>query len=245
MNVLERATAAQRDWERVPIDDRVAICLRMKDWMVAHADEIGAEISREMGRPIAYTPNEIRRGFAERTSHMAAIAPDCLADLDAGSKDGFRRFIRREPLGVVLVLAPWNYPYLASVNGVVPAVLAGNSVVLKVSSQTPTVAHRYADAFAAAGLHDDVFQLVEVGHDETAEMIADPRVGFVAFTGSVAGGHAVVRAAANRFIATNLELGGKDPAYVRADAPLAAVVLRRRTDLRRPLRVRRLRRRLR
>jgi acyl-CoA reductase-like NAD-dependent aldehyde dehydrogenase len=156
---------------------------------------------------------------------MAAIAPACLADLPAPPTAGFERFIRKDPLGVVLVLAPWNYPYLASVNGVVPALLAGNSVILKVSSQTPTVAHRYAEAFAAAGLPDGVFQYVEVDHDETAQMIADPRVAFVAFTGSVPGGHAVVRAAANRFIATNLELGGKDPAYVRADAhPLDATI---------------------
>lgn len=222
--VLERAVAAQREWRTVPLDDRIAICLRMKDWMVANADAIGVEISEEMGRPIAYSPNEIRRGFAERAEHMATIASVCLADLDAGPTEGFRRFIRRDPLGVVLVLAPWNYPYLASVNGVVPALLAGNSVVLKMSSQTPTVAHRYAAAFAAAGLPDGVFQYVEGSHDDTARFIADERVGFVAFTGSVPGGHAVVRAASERFVNMNLELGGKDPAYVRADAPLEATI---------------------
>lgn len=223
-DILERAVVAQRAWRHVPLDERIAICVRMKDWMVARADEIGIEISREMGRPIAYSPNEIRGGFAERAEHMARIAPACLADLDAGPKEGFRRFIRKEPLGVVLVLAPWNYPYLASVNGVVPALLAGNSVVLKMSSQTPTVAHRFAEALAAAGLPDGVFQYVECSHDETAELIGDPRVAFVAFTGSVPGGHAVVRAAANKFIGTNLELGGKDPAYVCADAPIEATV---------------------
>src|SRR3954468_1506219 len=190
-DVLEQAMAAQREWRHVPLEERIGICLRMKDWMVDHADEIGIEISREMGRPVAYSANEIRGGFAERAEHMAAIAPACLADLDAGPKEGFRRFIRKEPLGVVLVLAPWNYPYLASVNGVVPALLAGNSVVLKMSSQTPTVAHRYAAAFAVAGLPDGVFQYVEVDHDATAELIADRRVDFVAFTGSVPGGHAV------------------------------------------------------
>ena len=222
--ILARAVDAQRAWRQLPLAERIAISDRMAEWMVDHADDIGAEISREMGRPIAYSPNEIRRGFAERAAHMAAIAPGCLADLEAEPKPGFRRFIRREPLGVVLVLAPWNYPYLASVNGVVPALLAGNSVVLKVSSQTPTVARRYADAFAAAGLPDGVFQHVETDHDGVARLIADDRVAFVAFTGSVPGGHAVVEAARKRFIATNLELGGKDPAYVRADAPLEATV---------------------
>jgi len=223
-DVLDRAVRAQREWRLSSLEERIDVVTRMTEWMVARADEIGAEISTEMGRPIAYSPNEIRRGFAERAAHMAAIAPDCLADLDAGPKDGFRRFIRRDPLGVVLVLAPWNYPYLASVNGVVPALLAGNAVVLKMSSQTPTVAHRYAAAFAAAGLPGGVFQYVEASHEETAALIADERVGFVAFTGSVPGGRSVVRAAANRFVNVNLELGGKDPAYVRRDAPLPATI---------------------
>jgi acyl-CoA reductase-like NAD-dependent aldehyde dehydrogenase len=124
----------------------------------------------------------------------------------------------------VLVLAPWNYPYLASVNAVVPAILAGNSVILKVAQQTPRVAERYAAAFAAAGLPDDVFQYLHADHDQVASMIRDPRIAFVAFTGSVAGGHAVQHAAAGRFIAANLELGGKDPAYVRPDADLESTV---------------------
>ena len=139
-------------------------------------------------------------------------------------KDGFRRFIRREPLGVVLVMAPWNYPYLASVNAVVPAIVAGNSVILKVSQQTPRVAERYAEAFADAGLPDGVFQYLHASHDDLARLIADPRIRFVSFTGSVAGGAAVQRAASGQFIATNLELGGKDPAYVRPDAPLEATI---------------------
>jgi acyl-CoA reductase-like NAD-dependent aldehyde dehydrogenase len=92
------------------------------------------------------------------------------------------------------------------------------------AQQTPRVAERYAEAFAAAGLPEGVFQYLHASHDEVARVIADPRVGYVAFTGSVGGGHAVQRAAAGRFIPTGLELGGKDPAYVRADAPLQATV---------------------
>ena len=184
---------------------------------------------------------------------MIDVAADALADDVMEPKDGFRRFIRREPLGVVLVMAPWNYPYLASVNTVVPAIVAGNSVILKVSQQTPRVAERYAEAFRDAGLPDGVFQYLHASHDDVAGMIADRRIRFVAFTGSVAGGQAVQRAASEQFIATNLELGGKDPAYVRADAPLEAhdreprrrrvlqcrpIVLRGRADLRAPGRLR-------
>jgi acyl-CoA reductase-like NAD-dependent aldehyde dehydrogenase len=106
----------------------------------------------------------------------------------------------------------------------VPALLAGNGVILKMAQQTPLVAERYAEAFLAAGLPEGVFQYLHADHDRVARMIGDARVGFVAFTGSVGGGHAVQRAAAARFVATGLELGGKDPAYVRADAPLPATV---------------------
>jgi acyl-CoA reductase-like NAD-dependent aldehyde dehydrogenase len=148
---------------------------------------------------------------------MIAIAPGALADLNEGTG----RFIRRQPLGVVLVLAPWNYPWLSSVNAIVPALVAGNAVVLKSSSQTPLVSDRYREAAVTAGL--PLFT-VDTDHDGVAELIGDERVGFVAFTGSVSGGHAVQRAVANRFIAANLELGGKDPAYVRADADVPETV---------------------
>ena len=232
---LERAARAQRTWKETPLAERAAICERMVRWMVDRADEIGVELTRQMGRPIAHTPFEIRRGFQERARYMIAIAGDALADIEVPCPEradasrraaaaGFRRFIRREPLGVVLVLAPWNYPYLTSVNAVVPALLAGNAVVLKMSQQTPLVASRYAEGFAAAGLPPGVFEIVHADHDAVMRMIGDPRVSFVSFTGSVEGGRAVQQAAARRFIGTNLELGGKDPAYVRADAPLAHTI---------------------
>jgi acyl-CoA reductase-like NAD-dependent aldehyde dehydrogenase len=222
--VLERATAAQKRWKQVPVPERVAVCRRMTEWCVARADLLGEELTRQMGRPIAYSPNEIRRGFSERAQYMCDIAEQALLEVRIPEKAGFARFIRREPHGVVLVVAPWNYPWLTSVNAVVPALLAGNSVILKMAQQTPRVAERYAEAFAAAALPEGVFQYLHASHDEVARVIADPRVGYVAFTGSVGGGHAVQRAAAARFIPTGLELGGKDPAYVRADAPLQATV---------------------
>lgn len=221
---LAKSVAAQTEWRRIPVSERAAICLRMKDWLVENSDEIGKELTWQIGRPIAYSPFELRRGFNERVNFMCEIAERELTDIAIEPKENFRRFIRREPVGTVLVLAPWNYPWLASVNAVVPAILAGNSVVLKIAPQTPLVAERYAEAFAAAGLPEGVFQFLHIDHDQVAEVIKDPRIGFVAFTGSVAGGHAVQRAASQRFIATGLELGGKDPAYVRSDANLAAAI---------------------
>src|SRR5436190_10368673 len=221
---LARAVGAQAKWQRVPVAERVAIVRKMVEWCVARAERIGEELTRQMGRPIAYTPNEIRRGFQERALYMAGIAERGLADVPVEAKDGFQRFIRREPLGVVLVVAPWNYPWLTSVNAVVPALLAGNAVILKMAQQTPLVAERYAEAFKAAGLPEGVFQYLHLDHAQTPKVIGDPRIRFVAFTGSVEGGHAVQRAASERFIATGLELGGKDPAYVRADANLSSAI---------------------
>jgi acyl-CoA reductase-like NAD-dependent aldehyde dehydrogenase len=221
---LGAAVTAQRRWGKTPVEEKAAICRRMVDWCIARAAQLGEELTWQMGRPITQSPGEIGRGFRERALYLAEIAPQALADLAVEPREGFRRFIRHEPLGVVLVVAPWNYPWLTSVNAVVAALLAGNAVILKIAQQTPLVAERYAEAFAAAGLPDGVFQYLHLDHAQTARLIADPRVGFVAFTGSVAGGHAVQRAAAGRFIGTGLELGGKDPAYVRADAPLAAAV---------------------
>src|SRR5262245_629557 len=223
-NALAAAVRAQSDWKRRPVLERVEIVRRMVAWCMARAEELGAELSWQMGRPLAQSPNEIRRGFQERALYLCGIAAQALADVRTDEKAGFERFIRREPLGVVLVVAPWNYPWLTSVNAVVPALLAGNSVILKMAAQTPVVAERYAEAFKAAGLPQGVFQFLHLDHAATARVIADARIGYVAFTGSVAGGQAVQRAAAGRFVGTGLELGGKDPAYVRPDAPLAATV---------------------
>jgi acyl-CoA reductase-like NAD-dependent aldehyde dehydrogenase len=176
-----------------------------------------------MGRPIRYAGNEVR-GTLERARYMIDVAPEALADLDVGARAGFTRFIRREPLGVVFTVAAWNYPYLIAVNSVVPAIMAGNAVVLKHSAQTPLCAERFADCFREAGLPEGVFQVLHLSHEHTERVAKDARVAFVAFTGSVAGGHAIQRAVADRFIGTGLELGGCDPAYVRHDANVAHAI---------------------
>jgi acyl-CoA reductase-like NAD-dependent aldehyde dehydrogenase len=217
---LSRAAAAQREWRAVPLAERMAVCARVVDAFVARRDEIAREISWQMGRPIAHAPGEVR-GFEERARQLIALAPEALADLDPGPKPGFRRMIRREPLGVVLQIAPWNYPYLVVVNTLVPALLAGNALVLKHAPQTPLCAERLAEACAGAGLPEGVFQFLHMSHAVCARAIRDPRVAFVSFTGSVRGGREVQRTAWERFIGVGLELGGKDPAYVRADADLA------------------------
>jgi acyl-CoA reductase-like NAD-dependent aldehyde dehydrogenase len=220
---LAAARRAQAGWRRVPVAERATLIERFVAAFEGKSGAIAEEISRQMGRPIKYSPGEVR-GLAERARYMAGIAGEALADLRIEPKAGFTRFIRHEPVGVVFVVAPWNYPYLTAVNAIVPAILAGNAVILKHSHQTPLCAERFAEAFAAAGLPQGVFQYLHLDHADSERIIAGDAVDFVAFTGSVPGGHAVVRAASGRFVGTGLELGGKDPAYVRADADLPHAV---------------------
>lgn len=220
---LAKAELAQQTWKQTPLCERIAIGRRAIEAFAAREAQLAEELCWMMGRPIRYAAGEIR-GFVERASHMADIAEGSLADIRLPEKAGFTRFIRREPLGLALVIAPWNYPYLTAVNAVMPALLAGNVVLLKHSAQTPLCAERMVEAFAEAGLPEGVFQYLHLSHGETEALIRSPSINHVAFTGSVPGGAMVERAAAGRFISVGLELGGKDPAYVRADADLQHAV---------------------
>jgi acyl-CoA reductase-like NAD-dependent aldehyde dehydrogenase len=216
---LAAARAAQLAWSAWPIGERCAVLGKAVDAFVAKTPDISAEISWQMGRPIRHTPGEVR-GFEERSRHMLALAPEALAPIRPDEKAGFARQIKRVPLGVVAVVAPWNYPYLTAVNAVMPALIAGNAVVLKHSHQTPLCAERFYEAFVHAGVPPGVFQYLHLSHPDTARLVGDARVASVCFTGSVSGGHAIVAATARGFATSGLELGGKDPAYVRADADL-------------------------
>ena len=216
---LDRARAAFSRWQATPLAQRIAICQRFVAAFTGKREAIAAELTAQMGRPISHAPGEIG-GVEERALAMIEIAQEALAPVRPAPRQGFTRYVTREPLGLVFVIGAWNYPYLITVNSVVPALLAGNVVVLKQASQTLLCAERFAEAFAEAGLPEDVFQVLHLGNDAAERVIADPRVDFIAFTGSVAVGHRVVGAAAGRFAGTGLELGGKDPAYVRTDADL-------------------------
>jgi acyl-CoA reductase-like NAD-dependent aldehyde dehydrogenase len=222
-HAVERGRRAQQEWRRVSLGQRCQLAREFVERFAARKEQIASELTWQIGRPIRYTPGEVR-GLSERATYMTEVAPEALADLDVGPKPGFSRFIRREPLGVVLVLAPWNYPYLTAVNSVVPALIAGNAVILKHSDQTPLCAERFLDAISEAGFPEHIFQVVHSDHGSIGSLIASGSVDFVAFTGSVAGGDAVARAAAVRRVPIGLELGGKDPAYVRPDADFKAAV---------------------
>jgi acyl-CoA reductase-like NAD-dependent aldehyde dehydrogenase len=220
---LDSARPAQRAWASLPLTTRCEVLGRAVDAFVAKASDIAPEITWQMGRPIRDAPGEIR-GFEERARYMLGLAPEALASIEPGPKPGFQRRIKRVPLGVVAVVAPWNYPYLTAVNAVLPALIAGNAVVLKHSHQTPLCAERFLEAFMSAGVPMGVFQYLHLSHAATASLMGDRRIASVCFTGSVSGGRAVVAATSAGFAISGLELGGKDPAYVRADANLAHAI---------------------
>lgn len=220
---LARARLAQTEWARTPLAERAARCGAAVDAMNAMAAEIVPELAWQMGRPVRYGAGELR-GFTERSRYMVDIAAGALAPVEVGDKPGFERFIERVPLGLVLVVAPWNYPFLTAVNTIVPALMAGNAVVLKHASQTLLVGERFQAAFDRAGLPAGLFTNLVMTHEQTARIIAAGALDQVNFTGSVDGGRQIERAAAGTFTGIGLELGGKDPAYVRADAPMAHTV---------------------
>ena len=219
-NVLARAAAEATRLAATSIQQRATLCQRAVEIMQQRRDRIAAEITCMMGKPRAQAAAEVD-GMAARARHMIAIAPEALAEQRVAGRDGYDRRIQRVPLGVVLNMPAWNYPLLTCVNALIPALLAGNAVVLKHSTRSLLCGEHFADAFTAAGAAPGVVQAVCCDHARAAWMVADRRVGYVAFTGSVAGGRAIYRTVGrSRFIDVGLELGGKDAAYVAPDADI-------------------------
>jgi acyl-CoA reductase-like NAD-dependent aldehyde dehydrogenase len=218
-SAIVAARKAQAEWARVGIAERARLCSAAVDAMLAMRGEIAPELSWQMGRPIKYAGGELG-GFEERARHMIAIADEALAPLIPAAKDGFKRYVRRDSAGIVLTVAPWNYPYLTAVNSVIPALMAGNAVILKHAAQTILAGDRFQAAMDTAGLPKGLFRTLTLSHDDTLMLIASGKLDQVCFTGSVAAGKAIEQAAAGTFTGVGLELGGKDPAYVRADVDL-------------------------
>ncbi|MBD3786985.1 MAG: aldehyde dehydrogenase family protein [Sphingomonadales bacterium] len=220
--VVARARAAQGAWAARPLAERIALVRAGVAKLNEMKDQVVEELAWQMGRPTRFGGEF--GGVNDRTDYMAQIAETALAPMVIEDSERFTRQILREPVGVVFIVAPWNYPYLTTINTLVPALIAGNTVVLKAASQTMLVGERLAQAFHAAGIPEDVFQNVTLPHDVTEALIGQRAFNFVNFTGSVKGGQAIERAAAGTFTGLGLELGGKDPGYVAADADLDAAV---------------------
>ncbi len=215
---LTAARAALPKWRAAPVAERGRYMLAFLDALLSMNDDIATELAWQMGRPVRYGGE--KGGAEERVRAIVALAEEALQPYYPPEKPGFRRYIAREPLGIIMVIAPWNYPYLTSINTIVPALMAGNAVILKHAAQTLLVGERIAEAFRQAGLPKGLFHNLVLSHQQTEKLIASGRVDHINFTGSVAGGRAIERAASGTFASLGLELGGKDPAYVRADAKL-------------------------
>ncbi|HVH45705.1 MAG TPA: aldehyde dehydrogenase family protein [Labilithrix sp.] len=221
--ILDEARKAAQELARLSIEERVALCDRALAKLEARTEEVATDITRQMGKPLSQARGEVS-GMAGRWRHVMAIAKESLADVVLPPKEGFERRIAKEPLGVVLDLPAWNYPLLTAVNAIVPAVLAGNAVVVKHSPRTPLCGEHFARAFAEAGGPKGAVQAVFFDYDRTERLVADPRIDHVLFTGSVHGGHRIQAAAKDRFLHVGLELGGNDPAYAAADCDVEKTV---------------------
>ncbi|MBC2804757.1 aldehyde dehydrogenase family protein [Rhizobium leguminosarum bv. viciae] len=219
-DVVARARKAQKAWAKRPLEERVQLVLKGAARLNEMSDVVVPELAWQMGRPVKYGGEY--KGFNERSNYVASIAADALAPVVVEESERFERRIEREAHGVVFVVAPWNYPYMTAINTIAPALMAGNTVVLKHASQTLLVGERLVQAFIEAGVPEDVFQNVFLDHETTSALIAAGSFNFVNFTGSVEGGRSMERAAAGTFTGLGLELGGKDPGYVMEDADLEA-----------------------
>ena len=218
--VIEISRKSQPAWSKRPIEERIDLVLAGVAEMGQMNDVVVPELAKMMGRPVRYGGEF--KGFEERAHYMAKIASQSLQVIDAGDDADFKRYIRRIPHGVVFVIAPWNYPYMTAINTIAPALIAGNSVILKHSTQTLLVGERLASAFHSAGVPKDVFQNVFLDHEITKQLIAENSFDFINFTGSVPAGASIEKAAAGTFTGVGTELGGKDPGYVMEDADLEA-----------------------
>ena len=221
---IEKAHQAHLQWRETSLDDRIDAIQQFIGAIQNNSENIAKEITLQMGKPLEQAKGEVS-GLIQRAEHMCAIAPEVLSTETLPELAGFHRMISREPVGVVLDIAAWNYPLLVAVNAVVPAVLAGNAVLIKHSPRTPRCAEHFVEAFGAANIPNDLVQSLHVDHLTCAQVMRHPAIGAVSFTGSVRGGREVYKeVATHRFIDVGLELGGKDPAYVCDDADLSFAV---------------------
>ena len=220
---LKKSRMAQRQWAEFSLVEKAHVCRKAIDYFIDNKATIGQQITQQMGRPIAYSPNEVN-GLAERANGMIDLAPEALADTVIEDNSHKRRLIRKHPLGTLLIIAPWNYPLLTTANSVFAGLMTGNSIILKPSIQTPLVAEHFVNSFGAAGAPKDLIQALCLDHNQTEQLLHQGDIDYCCFTGSVTAGKTVEKALAGRFKRLTLELGGKDAAYVRADADIEKAV---------------------
>ncbi len=221
-DTLNNSIKAQKAWASLSVKERVVLISNFVSDFLKRDKIIIEELTRQIGRPISQAAGELR-GFKERADYMLTIAEKKLADINVSKDSNFTNYIKRRPLGLVFIIAPWNYPLLTAVNSLIPALAAGNSVILKHSAQTPLCAEQLYQS-AKNTLPKDVFNYLHLTHQDSLKIVSDKRINFISFTGSVKAGYEVQKATHTKFINATLELGGKDPAYARYDCDLEKTV---------------------
>ena len=216
-SILSRMRRAQRGWRDVPTEARMKICGEFVDAFRSMKETVALDLTRQMGKPLGQSRREVDT-MLDRAEAMIRLAPASLQDDMLAPKERFRRYIRHEPLGIVLDIPAWNYPLLIAVNVVIPGLLAGNAILIKHARLTPLCGDAFAEAFRKTSLPADLVASVHVGHDAVSRLIEERAVDFISFTGSVAGGREVYRQASAQLLDMGLELGGKDPAFICEDA---------------------------
>lgn len=219
---LRRARAALPSWRRMPLADRLAILLRFGEEMKARAVPLAEMVAWQIGRPLWQADETPRLALVGQL--LADVAPEALADAAYPSEEGIRRYARPVAGGLHLSICAWNYPTAMIGYLVTSPLAAGNVVIFKHSPQTPLIAEQAEEAFRAAGGPEGVFQSLHLDHADAERLIASGAFNAVNFIGSVNGGRRVHAAAAGTFTQVHLELGGKDPTYVRSDADLEKAV---------------------
>lgn len=212
---------SQQQWKLLSVEKRIENIKKALEYFTVNKQQISRDISEQMGRPISQSPGEIN-GLLERANYMCDIAVESLKPMKLPEKPGFERSIVREPLGVVFVISAWNFPLLVAINSIVPALLAGNTVLLKHSSLTPAIGKHFENAFSTMGEFNNLLQQIIIDHSTTGKVIEDLDVQHVVFTGSVNGGRQILQHTSKKFMQPQLELGGKDAAYVAEDANVDA-----------------------
>jgi acyl-CoA reductase-like NAD-dependent aldehyde dehydrogenase len=222
-SILSRMRVAQQQWRDVPVEQRMDICCQFINAFRAMKEQVALDITRQMGKPILQARREVD-GMLDRAQTMVRLAPGALQDDVLPPRERFHRFIRHEPLGIVLNIPAWNYPLLIAVNVIVPALLAGDAVLIKHARLTPLCGDAFVEAFRKTSLPPDLVASIHVSHGTIRKLIDARAVDFISFTGSVEGGREVYQAASTQLLDMGLELGGKDPALVREDANFAFAV---------------------
>ena len=221
--VLERSASAFRSWRTSAKDERAKVLLRVAELYKERIDDLAALITREMGKPTPEAKGEIQL-VASIYKYYADHGPDLLADTPLSPRAGGKAVIRKEPIGPLLGIMPWNFPYYQVARFAGPNLMAGNTIILKHAPQDPESALAMEQIFRDAGLPQDAYINIFATNSQVADMIADPRVAAVSVTGSERAGAAVAEVAGRNLKKVVLELGGSDPFIVLDSDDLAKTV---------------------